>query len=511
MRSWCTITSVRDVARSLHVRARRRAVFTAFTLFASLALIAQPASAQQGNLGGLVVDGGTQQPVAGAQVVVVGTTLRASTDERGRFHFAGVSGTIATLEVRRIGYKLARVPARVGEDNNRVVLSVNVQSLESVVVTGTTGAAQKRELGNAVGTINAADVVANAPIVSVQGLLNGRSPSVVVMPTSGQIGSGAQIRVRGQASLSLGNNPLIFVDGVRVNNEAATGPVSQAFGSQPISRLNDFNPNDIESIEVLKGPSAATLYGTEAANGVINIITKKGAASTPRWNASVRRGVNYFADYKSRFPVNYGPRRLPTDGANATGPVERLNFDSLLIGACGDSIATRTGRKCDIFRNGTHQETELSVNGGVGLLTYYASGSLLDSQGAEPSSSRRHTSGRLNLSFAATDKFRIATNVGYITGPTHVPCDAGCGGYTWTTLSATPSNYNLSNRHGFHSSLPYQYDQTVVLWQDLDRTTASVRFEHEPLPWLSHRLVLGGDLTREGNNEYDPRIDSLQS
>ena len=78
-------------------------------------------------------------------------------------------------------------------------------------------------------------------------------------------------------------------------------------------------------------------------------------------------------------------------------------------------------------------------------------------------------------------------------------------------LSATPSNYNLSNRHGFHSSLPYQYDQTVVLWQDLDRTTASVRFEHEPLPWLSHRLVLGGDLTREGNNEYDPRIDSLQS
>jgi TonB-linked SusC/RagA family outer membrane protein len=512
MRSWCTITSVRDVGRTLHVRARRRALFTTFTLLGFLALFAKPASAQSGTVGGVVVAAGTQEPIAGARVDVVGTTLRTQTDEKGQFRIAGVSGTIVTLDVRRIGYKFARASARVGATDNRVTLSLNPTSLEAVVVTGTTGASQKRELGNAVGQINAADVVEQAPILNLQGLINGRSPSVVVMPTSGQVGSGAQIRVRGQASLSLGNNPLIFVDGVRVNNEAATGPVSQAFGSQPISRLNDFNPGDIESIEILKGPSAATLYGTEAANGVINIITKKGAASaSPKWNASVRQGVNYFADYQSRFAANYGPRRLVTDGTNATGPVEKLNFDSLLIGACGDSIATRTGRKCDIFRNGQHQESDLSVTGGVGLLTYYASGNLLDSQGAEPSSNRRTYSGRLNLSFAATDKFRIATNVGYVTGPTHVPCDAGCGGYTWTTLSATPSNYNLSNRHGFHSSLPYQYDQTVVLWQDLGRTTASVRFEHQPLPWLSHRLVLGGDITREGNNEYDPRIDSLQA
>ena len=81
----------------------------------------------------------------------------------------------------------------------------------------------------------------------------------------------------------------------------------------PISRLNDFNPEDIESIEVLKGPSASTLYGTEAANGVINIITKKGGNNAPRWNFTTRQGVNYFADWKTRFPQNYGPRRLTTD------------------------------------------------------------------------------------------------------------------------------------------------------------------------------------------------------
>ena len=145
------------------------------------------------------------------------------------------------------------------------------------------------------------------------------------------------------------------------------------------------------------------------------------------------------------------------------------------------------------------------------MLNYYASGNLLDDQGAEPRSSRQNYSGRLNVGFAPSQKINISANVGYVNGPTNLPCDGGCGGYTWTTMSATPSNYNLANRHGFHSNIPYQYDQIVVLWQDLTRTTASLRFEHSPLPWLSHRLSLGGDLTNEGNNEFDPRVDSLQS
>ena len=509
MRSWCYIVRARQRVR---LRARARHVLTAFGFTAVLtALMSTGASAQQGTLGGTVVAAGTQEPITGAQVTVVGTTLRSLTDASGRFRLSGVSGTTATLEVRRIGYTLARVPARVGADDNRIVLSVSATSLEAVVVTGTAGAAQKREIGNAIGQINAADVVESAPIVSMQSLINGRSPSVVVMPTSGQVGTGSQIRIRGQASFSLGNSPLIFVDGVRVNNDPATGPISQAFGSQPISRLNDFNPNDIESIEILKGPSAATLYGTEAANGVINIITKKGSASAaPRWNVTLRQGINYFADYQDRFAQNYGAMRTTPTGA-ITGPLVALDFDSLLVGACGSAAATAAGKKCDIFQNGAHQETELSVAGGVGDLTYYASGSYQDSEGAESRSRRKHMSGRLNLTFAATPTFNISANIGQVSGPTDLPCDAGCGGYVWTTLSATPNNYNIANRHGFHSSLPYVYDQTVQIWQDLDRTTASVRFEHQPTSWFSHRLALGGDATREGNNEWGPRVDSLQS
>ena len=509
MRSWCAMHRTVQF-RTPGARARQIASAIAFALLAS-AFSTTAAFAQQGVVGGTVVAAGSQEPIAAAQVTVVGSSLRAQTDQSGRFRISGVSGSTATLEVRRIGYVLTRVAARVGAEDNRVVLSLSPTSLEAVVVTGTAGAAQKREIGNAIGQINATDVVKSAPIVSMQSLINGRSPSVVVMPTSGQIGTGSQIRVRGQASLSLGNSPLIFVDGVRVNNDPATGPISQAFGSQPISRINDFNPNDIESIEILKGPSAATLYGTEAANGVINIITKKGAASAkPRWNATLRQGLNYFADYRDRFAQNYGAMRTTPTGT-ITGPLVALDFDSLLVGACGSAAATAAGKKCDIFQNGAQQETELSVSGGVGDLTYFASGSHQDAEGAEPRSRRKHLSGRLNLTFAATPTFNISANIGQVSGPTNLPCDAGCGGYVWSTLSATPNNYNIANRHGFHSSLPYVYDQTVQIWQDLDRTTASLRFEHQPTSWFSHRLALGGDATREGNNEWGPRVDSLQS
>src|SRR6185503_10588967 len=307
--------------------------------------------AQDNSVAGRVRAVGSNEPLGGAQISVANGTQRAVSDDEGRFRITGLTGTTVAFDVRRIGYRSERVTARTGQP----------------------GATARREIGNAVGQIDASAIVAEAPVINMQGLLNGRTPSLVVLPTSGEVGTGSQIRIRGQASLSLGNNPLLFVDGVRVNNEAATGPVSQSFGSSPISRLNDFNPDDIESIEVLKGPSAATLYGTEAANGVINIITKKGSSRGTRWNFTTRQGANYFADYRDRFPVNYGPRRLPTDNPSgaATGPVEALNFDSLLVGACGDSIDTRLGKKCDIYRNGRHQETEIAVSGGANALTYY--------------------------------------------------------------------------------------------------------------------------------------------
>ena len=119
--------------------------------------------------------------------------------------------------------------------------------------------------------------------------ISGQAPGVQVLQSGGTTGTGSRVRIRGANSLSLSNEPLIIIDGVRVNSSASSSSIST--GGQAPSRLNDINPEDIESIEILKGPAASGLYGTQAANGVIQITTKRGAAGTPRWTAWVEAGT----------------------------------------------------------------------------------------------------------------------------------------------------------------------------------------------------------------------------
>src|SRR5213079_2765793 len=128
-------------------------------------------------------------------------------------------------------------------------------------------------------SISAKDVLEVAPARTVDQLVGARTPGVIVLPSSGQVGTGAQLRIRGASSLSLSNDPIVYIDGVRMNSDVAQGTPQR--GGTGASRLNDINPEDIESIEIIKGPAAATLYGTEASNGVIQVITKKGKAGGP--------------------------------------------------------------------------------------------------------------------------------------------------------------------------------------------------------------------------------------
>ena len=446
--------------------------------------------AQDNSVAGSVRASGTNEPLRGAQISVVGGSQRAVSDERGQFRLTGLSGTNVTLDVRRIGYRDQHVAVRVGQTDLVVAMTVNPAALEAVVVTGTPGAQEKREIGNAVTTVDAASVVQVAPIPSMQSLLNGRAPGLVVMPTSGAVGTGSQVRIRGISSFSLGNNPLLYIDGIRVDNAAATGPANQAFGSSSISRLNDINPEDIQSIEVLKGPSAATLYGTEASNGVINVITKHGSTGAAHWSVVARQGVNYLQDWRSRFPTNYG-----MDPVSKT--IVAVSLDSLIAANGGD-----------IFRSGHHQETELSVSGSQNIFNYYASGNLLESQGAEPNNFERHYSGRVNVGIAPSPKIHVTAEMGYVTGPTDLSAEAGYGGRVYTTLLATPTTYGTWH-HGFYSGVPVQYDSVYKMWQDLDRFTANATIENTPTDWFRHRLTLGLDKTNEGNNYLFPRNDNL--
>src|SRR5436190_1266142 len=326
---------------------------------------------QAGAVGGVVVTRGSGAPVSDAQVRVVGTTLLTLTDAGGRFRFSDVPGTTVVLAIRRIQFRAAQDTVNVGDLNVRIALEEKALELEGLVVTGTSAATAQREIGNAVSRIDAATVTQTAPINSFQDLVNGRAAGVLIQPATGAVGTGSRIRIRGASSFSLGNQPLVYVDGVRVDADFATGPQNQDFGSSSISRFNDFKPDDIASIEILKGPAAATLYGTEASNGVIQIISKRGTAGPARWNFTVRQGINYFSNPEGRFPTNYQ--------VDTAGNLLRVSFREL---------QAQVG---DIFRTGHLADYQASVSGGSSGLRYYVAGGTELQGGAEPSNDFRHT------------------------------------------------------------------------------------------------------------------------
>ncbi|MDB4905273.1 MAG: hypothetical protein JWO05_57 [Gemmatimonadetes bacterium] len=460
-------------------------------LRATIAILALPASlaAQGGSVAGTITGLGSQDPIAAAQITIVGSSQRTVSDDKGHFRFTGLSGSSVTIDVRRIGFRAARATARVGDENVRVSMITNPASLEAVVVTGTAGAQTRRELGNTVSQINAADVVAQAPIPSVTSLINGRAAGVVIIPGTGQIGSGAKIRIRGISSLSLSAEPLLYVDGVRVTNAQGSGPaVQSSFGGGVISRLNDLNPDDIESVEILKGPSAATLYGTEASNGVIQIITKKGRNGAARWNMTLRQGGNYLSNPGQYFPDNFGM------------------VGSTLTKITYDDIEARHGKQ---FRTGRQQELEVAVNGGVSALDYYLSGNYQDAGGPEPSNNMHHYSGRFNAGLTPMPSMKISLSTGVVSGPTRIPAEGGFGGRVWTIYSMAPQNCTDRYKQCYHSGLPSEYDDLYRMWQDLDRFTGSLRFDHTPVSWFTQRLTVGADLTNTQDHVYQPRIDSL--
>ena len=449
----------------------------------------RPLAAQGGPIAGTVTNRATGEPIPSAVITVAGTTLRVVTDPSGRFRLADAPGTTAILQVRTIGYRPVEDTVNVGDTSVRITLEQRALDLSQVVVTGIPAATERRQVGNAVSLVDAASITQTTPINDLQSLLNGRAAGVLIQPATGAVGSGSRIRIRGASSFSLTSQPLVYVDGIRVDADFASGPTNQDFGSSSISRFNDFSPDEIESIEIVKGPAAATLYGTEASNGVIQIITKRGDSGPARWNFIVRQGVDYFANPEGRFPTNYQ--------VDASGNLLSINLRDL---------QAQVG---DIFRNGHISDYQASVSGGSSTVKYFVAGGTELQGGAEPSNDFRHSNGRANLTVTPSEKVTISANMGYVSGPTDLSCEAGCGGRMFTTVFMNPLNLGTF-RKGFHSGLPVAYDEEYHFSQSLDRFTGSVQVQHRPVKWFSHRITFGVDRTRELNQLYQPLIDSLQ-
>lgn len=326
------------------------------------ALAAQQAT---GTVEGTVIDVGSRRPMPNVQVTITGTsqTIGAMTDGSGRYRINNVSAGQRNVRARLIGFApvVKQVNVTAGQ-TTKVDFEIQQSAIElgAVVTTGTGGAqVEARKLGN---TVAAVEAPANAPIASFSDVLQGREPGLMALPSSGTTGEGARIRIRGNASLSQSNEPIVYVDGVRIDNGGGfgSGYVGTGGGGRP-SRLDDIDPKSIEKVEVLKGAAAATLYGTEASNGVILITTKKGSLGAPKWSVDMEQATNTYPT--SRIQPQWGFAR---SDSQATRLSYHYGFPVKAFVPFSRDVATK------LFETGRSTMLAGQVSGGTPLVTYFA-------------------------------------------------------------------------------------------------------------------------------------------
>jgi len=263
--------------------------------------IVRDAAAKQGEriITGHVLDAKTQRPLVNVVVTLDDRAQVVRTDASGRYRFTNVPAGAHTVRVRGVGFLQQAKSVTVNEEATPsldfALEKSAINTLDQVVVTAT-GAQRVKELGHVVAQVNADSLVKAAPITNLMDLLTTRVPGLQVYSGNGGIAGGdAALRLRGQTTVWLDPQPIVIVDGVRyrssntiVRSDGQMAEDSRPFGATERSPLNDLNVNDIETVEVVKGPSASTLYGPDAANGVIVITTKRGRPGRAQWNAYAR-------------------------------------------------------------------------------------------------------------------------------------------------------------------------------------------------------------------------------
>jgi hypothetical protein len=263
--------------------------------FALLVLVSARTVAQTGTVTGTVTSE-SGQALAAAQVSIVGSSLGTRTGMDGRYTVVNVPVGPQRVRVQFIGHRPLDQAVNVTAGatvTSDFTMRAQALALDAVVVTGTGSAARNREVGNSISQIDMAKV--QLPSSNIGQLLQGRTTGMTVMPSSAMAGSGSMIRLRGNVSVTMSNQPLIYVDGVRIRSDGyqrnvpPTGSDLRS-GNDVASPLNDINPNDIERVEVIKGAAAATLYGTEAPRAAAPAGRSGPSASTRDLSARCRSG-----------------------------------------------------------------------------------------------------------------------------------------------------------------------------------------------------------------------------
>ena len=496
---------------------------------------------------GTVRDAETLTPVASAQVSVVGTGIGVLTGVRGEFRLEGVPAGAVDVRIESLGYETVTQSVTLAPGQTvdlSFTVTVSAIALDEMIVT-VTGLQRRREVGNATATIDVEGELERVLPPSLLNLLEGRAPGVQVAQSSGSVGSTPSVTIRGSGSFLLDDTPIIYVDGTRVSNDLLSGP---DVGGQTTSRLSDLNLDDIESIEVVNGPSAATLYGTEAAAGVIRITTKRGRSGASEWLIHSEMGVNWDA---SDWPESvWNPRSFygeQLDVAQLRNDVppglffipipDTLYHLNLLDGGAGNEFGTP-------WRTGLEQSYGVSVRGGAGNVTYFLSGELSDRLGNLSNNEVEQRSLRANLTLSPGAELSVQVSTGFSSSRASLPendnsafgfIGVGLLGFPWaipleredpvsgvqTTSCPEAIEYQqlllgvdvlatLDELAGFCPDNPFFQGRTfedvatVENEQEVERFTGGVTVNYEPLSFLRARATLGYDQFSDQVGEFIP-------
>lgn len=419
----------------------------------------QVAAQATGTIRGTVREARTAQPVAGAQVSVTGTQRGTLTNAQGEFLIPGVPAGTREVRVKMLGYSDGRQSVDVGAGATAAVsfeLSESAIALDEVVVTGQARQTRRREIATSIASVDATQLE-DAAVRSVSDLLQGRNPGVTVLPGGGKVGQGTKVVLRGPSSLSQGVQPLVYVDGVRMDNSSATGVFT---GGEGWSGLDDINPDDIERVEIVKGAAAATLYGTEASAGVIQIFTKRGRQGQQKWN------------YSSEFGISNSPSDW-----------------------WGVSVYSDWFYDTYVNNNAPQQQQQLSTSGGQEGFSYYASGTYRTQDGLLPGNAEDYKAFRGNLQLFPREDLVMNIGAGYSDRGVAMPQDANnIYGYGINALTAGPRGLFM----------PVEEIPLIDVGMNSGRFTGSLNAEYTPAAWFTTRLTVGADVVNMDNTEFHP-------
>jgi len=475
------------------------------------------AFAQTGSVSGRVVDE-KSEGMPGVTVLIEGTSLGNSTNSDGTYSIQNVPAGPHTLVASFVGFNSARKTVTVISGQNveaNVNLAENTTLLSEAVVVAY-GTQERREVTGSVATIKA-DRIMNNSVPSFDAALQGRAAGLQVVQSNAAAGSAVRIRVRGTASITASGEPLYVIDGVPVDNSDISDPDfnRNSVKANNLNPLAAINPNDIESISVLKDASATALYGSRGANGVVLVTTKRGKSGKTTFNISYYTGVS---EATRRLPMLNGTEWLQlynearvNDGGAPLGPNESVSVNG--INFTPNSVAgNNTDWIDEALRTGSVNDASVSAAGGNEKTRFFIGTGFRQEKGILKGNDFSRLSGRINLDHSATDKLDIGTqiNMNYVDNE-QVPTsfNGGIGTAQSTALPIFPV-YNPDGTFfgtqlgNTGTNIVAQRENTYVS-KGL-RTLANLYAQYKLAPGLAFRSELGLDLFNQLERRYESPV-----